>query len=92
MSEISSLFIKDLPNCYYITIRASPFSFTVERNWSFIDHLSRALPTEKIFDLLQKTIRSESLIGHCPAELVFNMQKIIIKWPEVSYREGNLRL
>ena len=85
MSELSSLFIKDLPNCYYI--RARPFSFTVERNWNFMDHLSPDLPTEKIFDLLQKTIRSESLIGHCPAELVSNMQKIIIKWPEVSYRE-----
>ena len=90
MSEISSLFIKDLPNCYYI--RARPFSFTVERNWSFMDHLYyRALPTEKIFaiDLLQKSIRSGSLISHCPAESAFDMQKVIIslRWLEVSYRE-----
>ena len=85
MSEISSLFIKDLPNCYYI--RASPFYFTVERNWNFMDHLSPDLPTKKIFDLLQKSIRSGSLIRHFLAELVFDMQKVIIKWLEVSYRE-----
>ena len=81
MSELSSLFIKDLPNRYYV--RPHPFSFPVERNWSFKDHLSRALPTKKIFKLL-KSISSKVLIRHCPAELVFDMLKVIIKWLEVS--------
>ena len=81
MSELSSLFIKDLPNCYYIRVR--PFSFTVERNWNFMDHLSRALPTEKIFDLLQESIRSGSLISHFPAELLFDMQKDIMAWGQL---------
>ena len=29
---------------------------------------------------------------HCPAELVFDMLKVIIKWLEVSFRERNPQL
>ena len=56
-----------------------------------MDHLSRALPTKNIFDLLE-SIRSESLIRHHPAELVFDTLKVIIKWLEVSFRECNRHL
>ena len=56
-----------------------------------MDHLSRALPTENILDLLE-SLRSESLIYHYPAELVFGMLKVIIKWLEVSFRECNRHL
>ena len=56
-----------------------------------MDHLSRALPTEKIFDLLE-SIRSKSLMRHYPAELMFDMLKVIIKWLEVSFRECNRQL
>ena len=79
--SLSKIFLINL-NRFYVRPRPN-----VQQNWSFIDHLSRALPTEKIFDLLQKSIRSGSLISHCPAELVFDMQKVIIKWLEVSHRE-----
>ena len=57
-----------------------------------MDHISRALPTEKIFDLLRRSTRSGSLMRHCPAELVFDMLKVIIKWLEVSFRECNRQL
>ena len=89
--ELSSLFIKDLSNFYYF-VRPLQFSCHVEKNWSFMDHLSHALPTEKIFELLRYSIRSESIIRHCPAELVFDMLKVIIKWLEVSFKECNRHL
>ena len=57
MSEHSSLFIEDLHNCYYV--RPRQFSCIVEQNWSFMDHLSGALPTRNIFNLLDE-IRSGS--------------------------------
>ena len=94
-SELSSLLIKDLPNCYYV--RPLQFSNHIEMNWSFMhisfmDHISHALPTEKIFDLL-KSIRSKSLLRHYySAELVFEMLKVIIKWLEVSFKEFNRQL
>ena len=89
-SLLSSFFIKDLPNCYYV--RPFPYSCHVEKNWTFMDHLSGALPTEKIFDILRQSIRSRSLMHHCPAELRFDMLKVIIKWLEVSFRERNRQL
>ena len=84
MSELSSLHIQDLPNSYYV--RSLQFSRPVKKNLIFMDHLSPALPTKNIFDLL-KSIHSESLIRHYSAELVFDMLKVIIKWLEVSFRE-----
>ena len=89
-SLLSPVIIKDLPNCYYV--RSRQFSCDVEKNWSFMDHLSHTLPTEKIFDLLRQSIRSGSLTRHCPAELVFDMLRVIIKWLEVSFRTCNRKL
>ena len=60
-----------------------------------MDHLSRSLPTEKIFDLLRQSIHSESLIRHYSAELVFDIVdilEVIIKWLEVSFRKCNRQL
>ena len=86
----SSLFIKDLPNCYYV--RPLPFSCYVQRNWSFRDHLSRARPTERIINLL-RSIRSESLMGdNHTVQSLFDMLKVIIKLLEVSFRECNREL
>ena len=90
MSELSSLFIEDLPNLrdrFYV--RPRPF---VKQNWSFRDHISRSLPTEKIFDLLWQSIRSESLIRHYSAELVIDMLNVIIKWLKVSSRNATNNL
>ena len=52
-----------------------------------MDHLSRAPPTEKIFNLLE-SLRLVSRIRHYPADskLVFDMLKVIIKWLEVSFK------
>ena len=91
MSELSSLFIKDLPDCYYVRSLGRP-SRCVEKNCFFMDHFSRALPTKNIFYLLE-SIHSGSLMRRrCPAELVFDMLKVIIKWLEVSFRECNQHL
>ena len=54
-----------------------------------MDHISRALPTEKIFDLLRLSIRPESLRR---LKLVIDMLKVIIKWLEVSFKECNRHL
>ena len=86
IGELSSFFIKDLPNCYCVS--PLPFSSYVKRNWSFRDHLSLALPTEKIFYLL-RSIRSENLIGDYSAELVLDMLKVIIEWLQVRVSECN---
>ena len=53
-----------------------------------MDHLSGALPTQIIFNLLE-SLRSEFIICRHDslAELVFNMLKVIIKWLEVSCKE-----
>ena len=56
-----------------------------------MDHLSHALPTEKIFDLLE-SLRSESLMPDHPAELVIDMLKVIIKWLEVCLGNASNRL
>ena len=84
MSEHSSLFIEDLHNCYYV--RPRQFSCVVEQNWSFMDHLSGALPTRNIFNLLDE-IRSgprkfglRSLIRPYEHQYTANMvYKVIIK-------------
>ena len=89
MSELSSLCIKNFPDCYYI--RCLEFSPRVEMNCFVMDHFSRALPTKNIFDLLE-SIPSESLIRHYSAELVFDMLKVIVKWLGVSFRECNQHL
>jgi len=50
-------------------------------DWSFWEHLSRALPTEMIFFLL-RSIRSECLIHRYSGELMLDILEIIIKWLE----------
>ena len=80
-SLLCSLLIKDHPDYYYV--RSLQISRPVEKNWIFMDHLSCALPTKNIFDLLE-SIRSESLIRRFPSELVLDMLKVVIKWLEVS--------
>ena len=96
MSELSSLFIKDLPNCYYV--RPLQSSCHVENNWSFVDHLSCALPTKKIFNLLRRSIRSKfytrrmvfrSSTSSVTRPPLYDILKVIIKWLEVSFRECN---
>ena len=54
-----------------------------------MDHLPRSLPTERIFDLLRQSTRSESLIRHYSAELVIDMLKVIIKWLKVSFMNAS---
>ena len=83
-----SLCIEHLPNCY--SVRHSKFGLfqkSVLRilfpNWSFREHLSRALPTEMIFYLL-RSIRSECLIQDYSAELMLGVLEIIIEWLQVS--------
>ena len=70
-----SLCIEHCPDCYSVR----PFY----RNESLWDHLSRALPTEMIFDLL-RSIRSERLIHD---DYMLDTLEIIIKWLQVSVSE-----
>ena len=63
----------------------STLRWSIGSNWSFREHLSRALPTEMIFGLL-RSIRSEHLIGEYSAELTL---EIIIEWLQVSVSECN---
>ena len=53
------------------------FLTPLERNWSFIDHLSHVLPTEKIFELLE-SFHSESLICYF-SEDVKNMHQLLLR-------------
>ena len=55
--------------------------------WSVREHLSRALPTEKIFYLL-RSIPSEHLSDYS-AESMPDMLEVIIKWLQVSVIEWN---
>ena len=79
-----TLQFEHLHNCY--SVRPIPSSrSSIGSDWSFKEHLSRALPTEMIFSLL-RSIRSECLIGQYSAELIL---EVIIKWLEVSVSECN---
>jgi len=64
------------------------YSWFISSDWSFKEHLSRALPTELIFRLL-RLIRSDRLVGEYSAELIL---EIIIKWLQGlgSERPGDL--
>ena len=53
-----------------------------------MDHLSRTLPTENIFNLLRSPCQ-ESLIPYYDSAFTFDMLKVIIKWLEVSFRKCN---
>jgi hypothetical protein len=87
-----SLCIEHLPShCYFV--RHSPFSHYHcfhNPDWSFREHLSRALPTEMIFYLLG-SIHSECLIGDYSTGSMLDMLEIIVTWLEVSVSECNRR-
>ena len=51
-----------------------------------MEHISRALPTEKIFYLL-RSIRSKRLMRYYLAEWKLVTLEIIIKWLQVSVSE-----
>ena len=85
ISELFSLRIVHLPNCYSIRSFGFPF-FILDESWG--EHLSRSLPTEMIYHLL-RSIGSERLIRHThSAEFLF---EIISKWLQVSVSECNRR-
>ena len=89
-SEHFSLCIERLPNCYSVRLSSpgcQPFYFTGAPELAFREHISRSLPTEMIFHLLQ-SIPSESLI-RLPGESDYHTLEIIIKWLEVSVSECN---
>ena len=72
----SNVFLKKKnPNCY--SVRSNK-SF---RSWAFREHISRALPTETILNLLRSIPLDE--------EFSLGTLKIIIMWLEVSVIECN---
>ena len=89
-SLLSSLFIKDLPNCYYVRSNRRD-----EKNWNFIsfmDHLSRALPTKNIFDLIEKQFLPNLNPSYLyDSKSKFDMRKVI-KWLKVRFIECNRQL
>ena len=87
MSELFSLCIERLPNCYSVTSHRPILYGDAGPGWAFREHISRALPTEKIFHLLQ-SIPSERL-KRFPTELEYHTLEIIFKWLEVSVSECN---
>ena len=84
-SELLSLCIEHLPNCY--SIRPSMFlsrtPIVISSDWCFREHISHALPSETIFYLL-RSIHSEHLIRDYSPELMLDTLEIIIKWLQVS--------
>src|SRR6202034_2588931 len=66
----------------------SPCSRFPNPDWSFREHLSRALPTERIIYLL-RSMRSKCLICDYSAELMLDTLEIIIKWLQVSVSDRN---
>ena len=81
-----SLCIEHLPN----PVRRSSFSLYhycfPNPNWSFREHISRALPTEMIVYLL-RSIRSECLIRDYSTGAMLHMLEIIVTWLQVSVSE-----
>ena len=57
-------------------------------DWTFREHISRSLPTERIFYLL-RSVHSTRLLREYTVELMLNMLEIIIKWLQVSVSECN---
>ena len=87
--ELFSLCIKYLPNYYSVRPSESNRVFIIPYcHWTSWEHLSRALPTEMIFDLL-RSIRSERLMHDRFKEPILDTLEIIIKWLQVSVSECN---
>ena len=74
--------IEHLPQRYYTLPRPSLFI----PDQSFWEHLSHALPTEMIFDLL-RTIPSDRHFRHYSTKLKLNTLEFIVKWLQVSVSE-----
>ena len=85
ISELFSLWIEHwhIPKCCSVR----PSDCFLVPDWSLWEHLSRALPTETIFHLLQ-SIRSERLIHAHSTKLTLEM---IINWLQVSDSECDWR-
>ena len=71
----------ELPNYYSVSLGSHQL-FYAGPEWAFREHISRALPTEMIFQLLQ-SIPSESLVCF-PGISEQHTLEIIIEWLEVS--------
>ena len=78
--ELFPFCIEHLPHCYSARKRSSYRSV-----W---EHLSRALPTEMIFDQL-RAIPSDLLLHGYTTELKLDTLEIIVKWLQVSVSESN---
>ena len=85
--EFFSLRIERLPNCYSVSSRKPVSHSDAGPELAFREHISRALPTEMIFHLLQ-SIPSERLLRF-PGESEYHTLEIIIKWLEISVSECN---
>ena len=85
LSEPFSLCIECLPNCYSVRSCASYCPY-IRSDWAFRGHISRALPTETIFNLL-RSIPSDALIRDYSRILNLDTLKIIIMWLQVSVIE-----
>ena len=88
ISELFSLCIERLPNCYSVSSRHKLLFAGPEL--SFREHISRSLPTEMIFHLLQ-SIPSERLLRFPgdPRESEYHTLEIITEWLQVSVSECN---
>ena len=86
MSELLSLCIDHLPNCY--PVRRSVFFVNPDSDSIYREHFCRALPTEMFFYLL-RSIPSVRLIHDYSVESMLDMLEIIIKWLQVSVSECN---
>jgi hypothetical protein len=53
------------------------------------EHLSRALPTEKIFYILRSNNPELYIHDNSAGELMLDTLEIIIKWLQVSFSECN---
>ena len=87
--ELFSLCIERLPNCYSVSLGFGS-ALNAGPEWAIREHISRALPTEMIFHLLQ-SIPSEHLRIRfpVPGESQYHTLEIIIKWLQVSVSECN---
>ena len=87
LSELFSLCIERLPNCYSGSSRLFLYAGP---ELAFREHISRALPSEMIFHLLQ-SIPSKSLLWFPvdSGESHYHLLEVIIKWLQVSVSECN---
>ena len=91
ISELFSLCIEHLPNCYSVR-SSSPFRLChrfLNPDWSFREHLLRAHPTKNIFYQFQSIPNSECLIRNYSIESMLDTLEIIVKWLQVSVSECN---